>query len=225
MPPDEIDLAPDASPAAPDLVGDAIAALTPDAVHNSPEFKALAEQNRRLARQAGTNQRAADQARAAVEKARQAAEAQSQADLEGEIATILGEEGIALYNEFADLSQTDPRAAARRLAEIMATRAQSSGPADPPAPAQPATTPQEGTVPAQTFPRGVDAGAPLAPGPAPDPTVALVTELDATYAAVVERNNNPATRNRVTMKERAAGMIAYVASAYIKGGARPRAGS
>lgn len=211
-----------------EAVDAAVATVIPpsEAVRNSPEFKVLERQNRELARQAGRAAREANEARAAAETARQAAEAQQQADLEQELMATLGEDGIAEYNEIVELTQSDPRAAARRMAQLVASsRAQSSGaPAEPPT--TPATEPEGGaTVPPTTPPppRGVGADASLSQPPRTegDDYEAIAADLDRTYQGVVERVQNPETRARTTMKDRAQGFIAYVGSSVLRAGARP----
>jgi hypothetical protein len=232
MPPDDDPIIPTGDP--PPAAGDPAAltgGLSPDAIRSSPEYKELQRQNRELSRQAGAATREASTARAAAEVARQAAEAQQQADLEAELVTALGEDGLAAYNEIAELSTTDPRAAARKMAALIAqARAQSQpvGGAPPTAPASPApTVPVEGNVPstAPPTPRGVAADAPLAPVALPDEYAQVAADLEARYAATVERVQDPTTRNRVTMKDRANAMIAYIGAAVLKGGARPKPGA
>jgi hypothetical protein len=198
--------------------------LSAEAVRNSPEYKVLASQNRVLARQAGQASRIAEKARTDAEQARQAAEAQQQADLEAEISTILGDDAaVAAFNEIAELTESNPRAAARRMAELVAlSRAQSpttGEPTDPP-PAPPAG----GTVPPQVPapPRGVGADAPLGQPPrAEDDHLAIANELESNYQGIVDRVQDPTTRRRVTMKDRAAGFIGYVGAAVLRAGARP----
>lgn len=200
-------------------------ALTPEAVRNSPEFRALARENRTLRRTAGSAEAAAAAARTAAEEARQAAEAQQQAALEADILATLGPDGIASWTEIAELSATDQRAAARRFAELMSqVRAQSAaeggeGEADP----DPAAA-GGNQVPAQTPPppaRGVDGGAPLQAAPADDP-LQVIAALEKNYNDTVERVQDPVTRNRVTMKDRAGAFINFVGAAYLKAGATPR---
>lgn len=223
MPPGEGDLS-DVSPLE-DPAGDGGAPgnLTSDAVRNSPEYKELARQNRLLARQAGSATREAETARGAAERARAAAEAESQADLERELMESLGEDGVAAYNEIAELSQTDPRAAARRMAALLKSRGQTPADVIAAATEQPAETEEGNLAPAVPQPpRGVDAGAPLSQGVAVDPNVAIAADLEKTYSDVVARNQDPRLRTRVTMKDRANGLIAYLGAAYIKSGAKPK---
>jgi len=201
-------------------------ALPPEAIRNSPEYKELARQNRQLARQAGAATRAEQMARAETERQRAAAEAQEQADFETEIAATLGEDGVAAYSEIAELTASNPRAAARKLAELIAqVRAQSSTPANggeaPPAPAPEggAPVPPAGTPPP---PRGLGADAPLGQPPAvQDPTAQIITDLEKQYSDVADRVADPTTRRRVTMRDRAGAFIGYVGAAYLKAGARP----
>lgn len=201
--------------------------LAPEAVRKTPEYKVLERQNRELARQAGAAKREAEQARAAAEQARIAAEATRQADLEAELEGILGEDGVEVFNEISELSQTDPTAAARRIAELVAqSRAQSAGPQSP-APGA-AAPPEEGTVPPATPatpppPRGVGADVPLGAPPTTQQENwdEIANGLEARFNTTVERVQDPQTRNRTSFRERADAMLAYVGSALIRGGARP----
>jgi hypothetical protein len=217
VPPDPND--PD-SPADDDPVATAIAAVdaqlaqTPDAVRNTPEFKALEKQLRSSARREGQAKAAAAVARTEAETYRQAAEAQRQTALEAQIESI-DPAARAAYDELAELGQSDPVAAAKRLAELL-SGAQSTEPPAPPA--TPPVAPAGGTVPAQAPPPmsgGVDGNQPLTQPPGED-MAALAASLDDTYAQVVARNQDPIERNRVTMRDRAAGFIAYLGSAYVK---------
>jgi hypothetical protein len=198
-------------------------ALSPDAVRNSPEYKELARQNRALARQAGTASAAEQRARSEAERVRAAAEAESEAALALELQTSLGEDGVAAFNEIAELSATDPRAAARKMAALIAEARAQNPAAGAATSGQPAPAP-EGNVPPAPTPRGMDAGAPLVPPATTDPDLATADALEARYAAVVARNTNPATRNRVTMKERAEGLISYLGASVLRAGAKPKGG-
>lgn len=217
---DPIDDAIDAPPAANPALS-----LTPEAIRNSPEFRALASENRKLARQKGDAEKAAAAARTAAEEARQAAEAQQQAALETDIMAALGEDGVAVWGELADLSVSDPRAAARRFAEVMANaRVQSPAPADPAAGGDDAAAGGEG-VPAQTPPppsRGVDGGQPIGQAASGQDPQAIIAELEKGFVDVVDRVQDPITRNRVTMRDRAGAMMNFLAASYLKGGAEPR---
>lgn len=202
------------------------ALLPADAVRQSPEYKALADQNRALARQAGSARRENEQLRQQAEADRAAAEAARQAAVEQQIIATLGEDGVAVWEDLANLSATDPVAAAKRLAEFAQARAQSAATTTPPPPAAP--SPGEGNVPApQSSPtpppaRGLDASASLAPSTSGPDYDEIATGLERSYAEQVERNQNFATRNRVTMRDRGRGFIAYLGAAYLKAGARPK---
>lgn len=215
MPPEEGD-----SPVVPDPVADAVAAVdvqlsqTPDAVRNTPEFRALEKQLRSSAREVGRAKAAEMVARNEAESYRQAAEAERQAALEAELGS-LDPAAMAAYTELAELGQTDPVAAARRFTELLAS-AQSVGQPVPPVVA-PTKVPEGLPVPAAPRPisGGVDGNAPLTQQPGED-IGAMTAALDARYAEVVGRNQDPLTRNRVTMKERSSAFIAYLGSAYLK---------
>lgn len=193
-------------------------ALTPEALRNTPEFRALEKAHRKTARQLGTANRQLSAVRTQAEADRQAAEAERQAALEAHIEATLGEDGVAAFQELAELSQTDPVAAATRFAELMAN-AQSAPPAANGGEPTDTDPSQEALVNASVPPPpggGVDGSAPLQPAPRQDEIEALTRPLDERYAQTVERNLSPLTRNRVTMRERAAALIGYVESAYIK---------
>lgn len=188
-------------------------------IRNSPEYKALARQNRKLARDLGTANLTASAARTAAEEARLAAEATQQAALDAELTATLGEEGIAFWAEFAELSQTDPVAAAKRLTEFRSSAAPvQSGATDGDSAANDPAAGEGGNVPAQTPPppsRGVDGGAPLNPGQGDD-SKAVVEALTKTYTDTVARVQDPVTRNRVTMKDRAGAFISFLGAAYVQ---------
>lgn len=221
MPPD--DQNPDGSPADDsDPVASAVAAVdaqlsqTPEAIRSTPEFRAVEQKLRSTARELGRSRVAEAAARTAAETARQAAEAERQAALESQLSGILGEDGIAAYQEIAELGATDPVGAARKFAELMASTAQSGGqPAgEPPAPP---TAPGGSSVPVAPppFPGGVDGNASLIP-PAGEDIAAITGALDKRYTEIVERNQDRNTRSRVTMRERSDGFIAFLGSAYLK---------
>lgn len=219
MPPEDDGLSPAGEAA--DPVAEAVAAVdaqlaqTPDNVRNTPEFKALEKQLRSSARALGSAKAAEAVARTEAETFRQAAEAERQAALDAQIGS-LDPAAVAAYQELVDLGQTDPVAAARRLAELL-TPAQ-SGEQPAPEPTAPAA-PEGGSVPAPQAPPplsgGADGNTPLTQQPETD-VAALTAQLDDRYASVVKRNNDPVDRNRVTMRDRAAGFIAYLGSAYLK---------
>lgn len=197
-------------------------AQAPESVRNTPEYRALAQRARASAREAGSARAREARAREDAEALRLAAEAQREADVEARIGT-LPEAARAAYQELVELGQTDPVAAARRLGELMATPAQSGGQGE----ADEGTgeaAPEGATVPAQQAPRpmsgGVDGNASLSQQSQDDPET-IASRLDKVYNDAVERNQNGLTRNRVTMRERAAGMIAYLGAAYTRATAEP----
>ncbi len=213
--------APPAAPPPPTLT------LTPDMVRNSPEYRQLMEQNRTLARQKGDAETAAAAARADAEVARQAAEAQQRAALDTQLRETLGEEGIAFWSEFAELSSTDPVAAARRLAEFRSSGAQSAQPGNggqgQPSPTQGArTVPAQGTGAPPPASSALGADAPLGSIPAADSDEQTIAALDETINRLIERNQSPLTRNRVTDRERNEGIMAIFAKGVVKEMAKRR---
>ena len=207
-----------------DPVAEAVAAvdaqldLTPEAIRATPEFRALETQLRASARREGSAKKAAGKARTEAETYRQAAEAQRAAALDAEISS-LPEAAVAAYEELAELGQTDPVAAARRLAELLTSAQSAQAPAAGEAAptAAPTEVPVSGGNPSVPPPMsaGADGNVPLNTPPGEDLDT-KTARLDDRYAAVVARNQDPVTRNRVTMRERADGLISYLASAYIK---------
>jgi hypothetical protein len=195
--------------------------LTPDLVRSTPEYQELQRQNRILARENGQAKAQAAAARTQAEATAQAAEAERTAAQANRVREILGEDGLAMWDQFADLSSTDPVKAAELLAEYTKGKAQSH-PAVPQAPAPAAAAGgniMAGTQPATGLSRSVGT-APLA-GQSDDPAETIAA-LEKRYADVVERNQDSSLRNRVTMKDRASAMISYLGAAYLKAGAKPK---
>lgn len=96
--------------------------------------------------------------------------------------------------------------------------AQSSSSSEPPAaPANDPEAPVDQASNAVPPPPGaVDGSAPLQPPNAEDDLAAITDPLDKKWSDTVTRNLTPATRNRVTMRERAEALIGYVGSSYLK---------
>lgn len=192
--------------------------LTPEAVRNSPEFRALQRELRQEVRRRGQLER--DMAR--DRETRAAAEAATLAQQEQQIRDRLGEDGLAVWNELAELSASNPVAAADRLAELMAQTQQPQAnlttptpPANPDEEGEPVTTPTgAGTPP--PMPSGVAATAPLAPTEGTSGWDTIIESSQREFDEIVERNQNPLTRNRVTMRDRGRGMMAYLLGSYAK---------
>jgi hypothetical protein len=201
----------------------AAVALTPEQVRNSPEYRELARQNQLLARTSGQNERVARLAREEAERTRLAAEARAQQDLETQLAATLGEDGLAAYNEIAQLSQSDPTAAAKRIAELVAQARGQTPPAVQPGAAPPAPDTGGNVPPAPSAPRGLSADAPLGQPPVTQDEYAAAAEvLDREYNDIVARVQDPQLRRRVTTADRAKAFIGFLGSSYLRGGARPR---
>lgn len=198
-----------AAAAAPASIG-----LPADLVRNSPEFLALQAQNRELARKAGTAEAAIAAARAEAENIRQAAEAERARALNEQLASTLGEDGLAFWQRFADLSSTDPLAAAR---ELQAYRGGAQSPAPGTATTSPtqgqqqtgAAMPANGTGARPPIASSMHADLPLGSIAPQDSDADLMAALDARFNEIAERNNNVSTRNRVTAKEREEGIMAH----------------
>lgn len=216
MPPaDDQQAAPDGQePAAP---APGTVSLSPSDVKNSPEYRALQRQAREEARRRGDAEAALSQFR----EAQAAAEAERLASQEARIRELLGPDGTALWNNLADLSASDPVAAAELLSR---TLAQSQGAATPPpaavepAPTEgeaPVTTPAGAAAPPPPMPSGAAASAPITP-PESNPWDAIIDSSQRHFDEVVERNQNPMTRNRVTMRDRGAAMMSFLLGSYAK---------
>jgi hypothetical protein len=221
-PPDELPDDDDAATPPPTPPAPGSLSLTPDLVRATPEFKAQERIARSEARKRGQLERDLAQARTDAETARAAAEAQSQAAREAEIRAILGDDGVAAWTEIADLSASDPAAAARKFREFGEAMAQSLVAAAPQAPpATPPPAPENGgiTVPTGTPPppslgRTVGASAPLGQPAVQEGWDDIIATSQQTVDAIVKRNQDPLQRNRVTMRDRATGIMSYVAGAY-----------
>jgi hypothetical protein len=189
-------------------------APSPADVRQSPEYLTLLEQNRQLAREAGS-------ARAEAERARQAEVARAQAEeaarLEAQRAQVeaeLGAAGVALFNEMAALSATDPVAAARKAKELGAMFGNQPPATPPPAPA--ATPP---AAPAATPPppsMGIDPSAPLGTPTGQDEYGPRIAANQAEFDATVTRQQGLQTRNQVSERDRSNGIMAFLLGAYTK---------
>lgn len=188
---------------------------------DSPEYKELAKQNRQLARDAGRAKAAEEAARAEAERIRLAAEATQQAAMEQQIAEILGDDGVDEWNRIAELAGAGDQVEAAKALRALMTKATG---AQSPAAAAPATSANPGEGAPVTTPSGsrsVGADAPLS-APQGSETSQIITQLESNWTAAVERNQNPDTRNRMTMRDRAEALIGYVGAAYLKAGAKAK---
>lgn len=185
--------------------------LTPDLVRNSPEFRALQEQNRILARKAGSAEAAIAAARAEAEQIRQAAEAERNAALAQQLRSTLGDDGLAFWNQLSELSATDPMAAAKALAEWR--QGGQTVPAAAQTPAVPAPQEKQQVTPQAPapLPSTLHADAPLGSPSAQESDEETIQAFDKRIADLHERNYDPMTRNRVTTKERDEGIMAVFA--------------
>lgn len=201
--------------------------LPPDAIRNSPEYRQLMQQNRTLARQAGDSNAALAAARTEAEASRQAAEAQKMQAQSEQVRSILGDEGVAVWQQFADLSQTDPVAAAKVLADwkVAQSRVPVGAPAAGTPPAGATTMPAQGYGAPPPISSGLLADSPLGSIPPQESDEAVIAALDTKFAEVAKRAQDPLTRNRVTDKERNEGIMAHFAAGVVKGLSARRAGS
>jgi hypothetical protein len=190
-------------------------AASPAEVRNSPEYRALRSKLRNEARARGR----IEQQLASEREARAVAEADRAAEQEDEIRRILGDAGVEAWNRISDLSTSDPVAAARAMADFGRTLAQSQPDLAPvpqaePPPVNGGTTvaPTNGTAPPPPS-MGVGAGVPLGVQGSDNSWSAIRADAEKRFAELVEKNRNPVTRNRMTMRDRADGIITYVAGA------------
>jgi len=215
-PPGDDESAPAAAPRVVPPAAPADTTLPADLVRNSPEFRALQEQNRILARKAGSADAAIAAARAEAESVRQAAEAERNAALAQTLRTKLGDDGLAFWNQLSEMSATDPLAAADLLAEWR-TGGQTPGAA---APKPPAPVPQEGQqqmtpqAPAP-MPSGLHADSPLGSTTPQESDEETIAAFDKKITDLTTRNYDPLTRNRVTTKERDEGIMAVFAKGVV----------
>jgi hypothetical protein len=192
--------------------------MPPDYVRNSPEYQELQRQLRAEARRRGSAEADLAKARQAEEAARQAAEAVAAEAREREIRTILGDDGVAAWSRIAEQSATDPVAAARTLAELM--RGQQA--TQPPAPPTPEAAQQQAPPAAPLPPAGLSATTPLgAPNPA-SADAEVIASLESQVADVMDKMQNPITRNRIRQRDVGDAFAAYVSAALMKAGVRPR---
>lgn len=201
--PDEEEHAPPAAPAS--------IAASPEAVRNSPEFRALRLKLRTESRERGR----IEQQLASEREARAAAEADRMAEQESEIREVLGDDGVDAWNRISELSVSDPLAAAREMRRFAEGLAQSRTP-EAPLPASVPTEREGAAVPVRTpLPpsRGVGAGVPLGQQGGDNSWAAIKTDAETRFGELVEKNQNPQTRNRMTMRDRAEGVITYLAGA------------
>lgn len=213
MPPTE----PDDNEAPDDQNSGSVSVSTPsESIRNSPEYRALQAELRKESRKAGNLTQQLAVARGEAETNRAAAEAARQMEQETQLSTILGQDGVAAWNEIAEMASTDQVGAARRFAQLMA-KAQSQPAA---AASESQSTESTTEVPAVSAPlppsRTMDSSAPLSRAVTGPDLEALIASEEAKFRAVVDRNLNTSTRNRVTMKERGEGMMAYMNAAYRK---------
>lgn len=210
-PPGEEESAPVAARVVP-AVAPVDTTLSADLVRNSPEFRALQEQNRILARRAGTADAAIAAARGEAESIRQAAEAERNAALAQTLRSTLGDDGLAFWNQLSEVSANDPVAAATLLAEWRAGGQTPVAAAQTPA----VPVPQEGQrqmTPQAPAPlaSGLHADAPLGSSTPQESDEQTIAAFDKKIADLHERNFDPLTRNRVTTKERDEGIMAVFA--------------
>ena len=206
--------------------------LSPDAVRNSPEYRALARQAREDARARGRAEAEAARVRTEAAEQLQAAEAQRQQAIADQIEEVLGADGVDEFNDLAELSATDPVAAARKFQSLITRYAQSGGNVGDLDKAVSGDANAGGTnvtdqAPPQVPNLRADGDVPLGQAPVQgDDWEGISKDAAQRYAAVVERNQDPLLRSRVTDRERAGGFMAWIeasiASTMHKGSSRVR---
>lgn len=202
----------------------AIASLTPDAVRKSPEYQVQKEAARTAARAQGAAEAEANRLRTELETLRAAAEAQARESQLAGVRSVLGDQGEVLYNEIAELSNTDPVAAATKIRELGAMLAQNQPPVVPGSGTQP--PPAGGAhVPQAPFPpSGVSASAPLGQPTTDNSYDQIATEAEKRYQDVVAIVQGPLSgRNRVTGKMRTGAIMDFLVSSVAKAVSRRQA--
>lgn len=194
-------------------------------VTKSPEYIALQEANRTLARQAGSARAEAARLQEERETQAAAAEAERVALIQQEMTTALGDKSQD-FAEYAQLLNTDPVAAARKFAEM--TAVQSPVVADASSEIPPT---EDGEVPIEEQRQQLQSQTPVAPQP-PQRGVSASTPLgqtqqqsqddrlaalDSSVGKVVEDNQGLSTRARVTDRVRATAMGKFLQASYIRG--------
>lgn len=234
MPPpadDELDETPETPPPAPSGAPAAppvSTALSIEAVRNSPEYREQAKAARTAARKAGTVEVENARLRTELEATRTAAEAQARESQAEQVRAILGDDGVATWEAIAELSTTDPVAAARQFADFGARLAQSQQP--PPAPDGSAPTLPAGGAPVPPAPlpnQGVSASAPLGQSGTDNSYEQIANEAEARYQDVVKVVQGPLSgRNRITGKIRQGAIMDFLVSSVARTvGAREKAGT
>lgn len=197
--------------------------LSSDAVRNSPEYRALQRQLRQEARAKGRAEAELATVRTQSAEALQAAEAARQQAIADQLATVLGEDGIDAFNEIAELSETDPVAAARKFRELAGRYAQSGGDqaalVDAAAPTGGTNVGNQQAASQAPAPPSLSVGgdAPLGQANTGTDWDSVVQTATDTYTEIVKRNQDPITRARVTDRERGDGFMAWLAAATVKG--------
>lgn len=193
-------------------------------VKASPEYRAQQKELRKAARQAGSAQAELARLREEVAAREAAAEAERQALQDAKIREVLGEEGVDLWSDLAELSASDPVQAAIKLRDLMLQKQEAAAEAEA-AGGEAETTEQEEQVEQKPLsqvasppapPGGVAANAPLQARPNTFSYDEGIAKAQKVFDEIAERNQNPVTRNRVTMRDRAAGIMAYMEGAYLK---------
>jgi len=185
-----------------------------DDIRQSAEYRALEEQNRVLARNAGSSKAEADRLREADTARIEAAEAERITHIQEQMGEALGDKRDA-FAEYATLLQTDPVAAAQKYAEM--TTVQSPVLPAATTPAKPTEDPQVPVTPQAPQPStlGVSASTPLGQTQQQSQDD-LTASLDKSVNDVVEANQGLSTRARVTERIRATAMGQFIQSAYMK---------
>lgn len=210
--------APPGTPPAPASV-----AAPADAVRNSPEYRQKAAEARANARRAGDLERQLTEARTQAANAQAAAEAQDRERQANEIRSILGDDGVAEWETIAELSATDPVAAARGFRGLMDRMVQNqpapgtapAGATTPPAPPAGVDPVAQGT---RGFPTGrVDASVPMGQPGTDNSWQQIADEAEARFGEAVKRQQGSLQdRSRFTGKDRREAVMDLLVAGYAK---------
>lgn len=201
-------------PAAPAAPATQATRLSPADVRATPEYQAQVSAARREARLKGEAEARETQLRSELEETRAAAEAQAREAQAAQIASVLGADGVARWNEIAELQATDPVGAAQKFAAFgvemgqthaarTAAAAQGGAPAKPPAAPLPSG--------------GVGAGAPIGQATTGTTWDEIADAAEGKFDEIAARQQGPLTeRNRVTGRDRAEGMMSHLVGGYAR---------
>lgn len=189
---------------------------SPEVAALKAQLAAAQEQIRVEARKRGTAEHDLSTYRQTVELERAQQLADETARRQAAFNEALGPEGVAFYAELSALSQTDPVAAAKKLADWRA-----SGAAQQQVQGGPSVSQQQSPAPAQQQvpppPSGNPAdGSLMGQQSSVDPYLVQAEASEAEFNRISGLVQDPATRNRVRRAVRDEGLYHYMNAAFMK---------